>query len=165
MILNWTKSNCQGSIILDILRYARIKPQVLQVELHPYLTQEPLVKLVKELGIALTAYSSFGPQGYVELGMDRGAPSLFAAEPVTRIAQKHGKTPPQVLLRWATQRKIAVIPKSNTQRQWEDNLNCDSFDLDEAELKGISALNINMRVGCSASKYTNLNVLKQSDFS
>lgn len=59
---NFYFSNCNGSLILDVLRYARIEPQVLQVELHPYLSQEPLVKLVKLLGIAITAYSSFGPQ-------------------------------------------------------------------------------------------------------
>jgi len=55
-------SNYNGALILDVLRYARIEPQVLQVELHPYLTQEPLVNLVKLLGIQITAYSSFGPQ-------------------------------------------------------------------------------------------------------
>lgn len=55
-------SNCSGSLILDVLRYARIEPQVLQVELHPYLTQTALVNLAKTLGIAVTAYSSFGPQ-------------------------------------------------------------------------------------------------------
>lgn len=55
-------SNIQGALILDVMRYARIEPQVLQVEIHPYLTQEPLLKLAKTLGIAVTAYSSFGPQ-------------------------------------------------------------------------------------------------------
>ena len=55
-------SNCSGSLILDVLRYARIEPQVLQVELHPYLVQTALVDLAKALNIAVTAYSSFGPQ-------------------------------------------------------------------------------------------------------
>lgn len=54
-------SNVQGSLLVDVLRYARIPPQVLQVEIHPYLTQEPLVKLAQGHGIAVTAYSSFGP--------------------------------------------------------------------------------------------------------
>jgi D-xylose reductase len=85
-------SNFQGSLIIDLLRYARIPPQVLQVELHPYLTQEGLVRLTKELGIAITAYSSFGPTSYVELGIDQGAPSLLEQNAVTSVAQKYSKS-------------------------------------------------------------------------
>jgi D-xylose reductase len=65
---------------------------VLQVELHPYLTQEPLLKFAKQLGIAVTAYSSFGPQSYVELSMDRGAPSLLEHDLVGNIASSKGKS-------------------------------------------------------------------------
>jgi diketogulonate reductase-like aldo/keto reductase len=52
----------------------------------------------------------------------------------------------QVLLRWATQRGIAVIPKSNDQGRLVANLDCNSFDLSESELSALSALNINLRV-------------------
>jgi diketogulonate reductase-like aldo/keto reductase len=54
-------SNVQGSLLLDVLRYARFQPQVIQTELHPYLTFESFVKLAQLHGIAVTAYSSFGP--------------------------------------------------------------------------------------------------------
>lgn len=54
-------SNVQGSLLLDILRSARIPPQVIQNEIHPNLTMEPFVKLAQLHGIAVTAYSSFGP--------------------------------------------------------------------------------------------------------
>jgi diketogulonate reductase-like aldo/keto reductase len=64
----------------------------LQVELHPYLTQEALVALAKELGIAITAYSSFGPQSYIELSMDRAAPSLLAHGVVTNLANQYKKS-------------------------------------------------------------------------
>ncbi|KAJ7170031.1 Aldo keto reductase [Mycena filopes] len=140
-------SNCQGSLILDILRYARIKPQVLQVELHPYLTQEALVNLAKKHDIAITAYSSFGPQSYVELSMDQGADSLLDGHTVVAsVASKHQKTPAQVLLRWATQRGIAVIPKSNNEQRLTQNLDSHGFDLAPEEIKAISALNINLRL-------------------
>ncbi|KAJ4485806.1 NADP-dependent oxidoreductase domain-containing protein [Lentinula aciculospora] len=139
-------SNCSGSIICDIFRYARIEPQVLQVEIHPYLTQEPLLKFAKTLGIAVTAYSSFGPQSYLELGMDKGVTALFEHDAVTSAASKVGKTPAQVLLRWAIQRGLAVIPKSNSPERLVLNLQSEDFELSDADMKAISALNINLRL-------------------
>ena len=85
-------SNAQGSLILDVYRYARIEPQVLQVEIHPYLTQEPLVKYCKLLNMAVTAYSSFGPQSYVELGGSKNAVSLLQHDVVSSIASKNQKS-------------------------------------------------------------------------
>jgi D-xylose reductase len=52
-------SNFQGSLIMDLLRYARIRPALLQVEIHPYLTQESLVEFAHKEGINVTAYSSY----------------------------------------------------------------------------------------------------------
>ncbi|KAL5519152.1 hypothetical protein ACEPAH_835 [Sanghuangporus vaninii] len=139
-------SNCQGSLILDILRYARIEPQVLQVEIHPYLAQEALIKLNKVLGIAITAYSSFGPQSYLELGMNKGVVSLLEHDAIATIAKAHARTPAQVILRWATQQGLAVIPKSNNHERLVANLKCNDFNLTEAEMKQISSLNINLRL-------------------
>ncbi|KAJ7361585.1 NADP-dependent oxidoreductase domain-containing protein [Mycena albidolilacea] len=139
-------SNSQGSLILDVLRYARIKPQVLQVELHPYLTQEHLVELANTLDIKVTAYSSFGPQSYIELDMDRGASSLLTHDVVTGLANQYKKTTAQVLLRWATQRGIAVVPKSNDPERLIQNLDSESFDLKPEEIKALSSLNCNLRL-------------------
>lgn len=140
-------SNFNGQLIMDLLRYAKIVPATLQVEHHPYLTQEGLVKLAQDHGMAVTAYSSFGPQSFLELDMQRAkdTPLLFDNQTVKSIADKHKKTPAQVLLRWATQRNIAVIPKSNNQNRLAQNLDVTSFDLDADELKEISALNKNLR--------------------
>jgi D-xylose reductase len=85
-------SNFAGGLILDLLRYARIKPAVLQVEIHPYLTQDALVQLARNLGIAVTAFSSFGPQGYIELNMHKGAETLFNHDTVLKIANNHKKS-------------------------------------------------------------------------
>lgn len=65
---------------------------MLQVELHPYLTQEALVKLCKTFDIAVTAYSSFGPQSYVELGIDKDAPSLLEHSTTAAVANAYGKS-------------------------------------------------------------------------
>ena len=58
-------SNFQGSLILDMLRYAKIRPAVLQIEHHPYLVQPTLLRLAKDEGIAVTAYSTFGPSSFL----------------------------------------------------------------------------------------------------
>jgi len=147
LVRNIGVSNVAGALLVDILSYARIEPQVLQVELHPYLTQEALLKLAKTLGIAVTAYSSFGPQSYLELGFKEGAvKALFEQDPVVKAARAHERNPAQVLLRWATQRGIAVIPKTNDLQRLFSNLDCTSFDLTEGEIDVISALNINLRL-------------------
>lgn len=140
-------SNFQGSLILDLLRYAKIRPATLQIEHHPYLVQPTLLQLAKDEGIAVTAYSSFGPQSFVELGWDKAkdTPVLFEHSVISAAAKKHNKTPAQVLLRWATQRGISVIPKSNNQARLQQNLEVTSFDLDKSEIDAISALDRNLR--------------------
>lgn len=82
-------SNVAGVLLVDMLSYARLQPQVLQVELHPYLTQESLLRLAKTLGIAVTAYSSFGPQSYLELGFKGKVKPLFEQDVVAKVAQAH----------------------------------------------------------------------------
>jgi len=139
-------SNCQGSLIFDVLRYAKVQPSVLQVEMHPYLTQLPLLEFCKNQGIAVTAYSSFGPQSYLELGMGEGIPSLFTHDKVASVAKTHGKTTAQVLLRWATQRGVAVIPKSTDNGKIKANLEHTGFDLTDEDLKAINSLNQNIRM-------------------
>ena len=60
-------------------------------------------------------------------------------------AAKHGKTPAQVLLRWATQRGVAVIPKSNDQGRLAQNLDVVGFDLDKDDMDQISGMDIGLR--------------------
>ena len=107
-------SNFQAQSLYDMLTYVKHPVSALQIEHHPYLTQPGLIKMAQTHDIAVTAYSSFGPQSFLELPPDfrrRAAdvPLLFDAEPVKKTAEKHGKTPAQVLLRWATQRYVPPI--------------------------------------------------------
>ncbi len=86
-------SNSAGPIILDVLRYNKKPISVLQIEHHPYLTQEPLVELCKYAGIAITGYCSFGPQSWLELNMGQGAKSLLKDnETINKIASEHKKS-------------------------------------------------------------------------
>ena len=72
-------------------------------------------------------------------------PLLMENAVVKKAAEAHGKTPAQVLLRWSTQRGIAVIPKSNQQARLQQNLDVTQWDLSEKEITDISALNKNLR--------------------
>ncbi|GAB0137678.1 NAD(P)H-dependent D-xylose reductase (XR) [Epichloe bromicola] len=140
-------SNYQAQGIYDLLKYARIRPATLQIELHPYLQQRNLVSLAKEEGIAITAYSSFGPTGFIELGMDRAknvAP-LMEHDAITSMATKHNKTPAQVLLRWASQQGLAVIPKTSRPSVMTQNLDSTDFILDQQDMDRIAEMDLNLR--------------------
>lgn len=140
-------SNFQGSLILDLLRYAKIRPATLQIEHHPYLVQPTLLKLAQAEGIAVTAYSSFGPQSFIELEWQKAkdTPVLFEHPVVTKIAEKYKRTPAQVLLRWSTQRGLAVIPKSNNPERLQQNLDVNAFEMTPEELDSISGLDRQLR--------------------
>lgn len=91
-------SNYTGALLLDLFTYAKVKPATLQIEHHPYYVQPNLLKLAEQHGIAVTAYSSFGPQSFLECDMKVAAdtPLLFDHPVITKIAEAHGKTPAQV---------------------------------------------------------------------
>ncbi|KAH8899417.1 Aldo/keto reductase [Thozetella sp. PMI_491] len=140
-------SNFQAQLVYDLLRHAKIPPATLQIEHHPYLVQQELVNLCKAEGITVTAYSSFGAQSFLEFKMAHAesAVPLFEDTTIKSIADKHGRTTAQVLLRWATQRGLAVIPKSSSEERLKANLACTDFDLTDGEIASISALNKGIR--------------------
>lgn len=143
-------SNYNGGLVYDVLNYCRIKPVALQVEHHPYLTQSNLVEFCKMNHIQVVAYSSFGPQSYVELNSDVAIDTvpLFEHPTVKKIAEAHGAgiTTSQVLLRWATQQGVAIIPKSSKKERLLANLKIDeALTLTEDELKEINNINRNLR--------------------
>nr|UMZ45331.1 hypothetical protein [Paramyrothecium sp.] len=140
-------SNYQAQTLYDTLKYAKVRPATLQVELHPYLQQTELVRLAKEEGIVVTAYSSFGPTGFIELDMDRAksAAPLLEHEAIKGIASKVNKSPAQVLLRWATQRGLAVIPKTSRPEVMKQNLDCVSWDIDQEDMDRIAKMDLNLK--------------------
>ncbi|KAL4799471.1 NADP-dependent oxidoreductase domain-containing protein [Aspergillus venezuelensis] len=154
-------SNFHIQLLRDLLAYARIPPAVLQIEHHPYLAQSRLVNFAKRNAVAVTAYCSFGPssdaasavlargsKGKMPLkstGIKASAQLSLLDHPLIRvIAQRHGKTPSQVLLRWATQRGVAVIPKSSSLVHLQQNLDMQWW-LGGQEIESISALNMGLR--------------------
>ncbi len=140
-------SNFQAQLIYDLLRYARIRPATLQIEHHPYLVQQELLNLAKREGIAVTAYSSFGPASFLEFNMQHAVKltPLIEDETIKSIAAKYGRDPSQILLRWATQRGLAIIPKSTRPALIASNLASIEFDLSEEDIAKISAYDRGIR--------------------
>lgn len=140
-------SNYQAQTLYDTLKYARIRPATLQIELHPYLQQNELVKLAKSEGITVTAYSSFGPTGFIETDMDsaKTAAPLMEHDAIKAMATKYNKSTAQILLRWATQRGLAVIPKTSRPAVMTQNLDCTSFDLDQEDTAAINKMDLNLK--------------------
>ncbi|WP_189938978.1 aldo/keto reductase [Streptomyces sulfonofaciens] len=113
-----------------------IIPAVNQIELHPQFQQREARAFHGEQGIATEAWSPLGQgKGLLEV------PALSA------IAQKHGRTPAQIVLRWHVQIGNVVIPKSVTPSRIRENIDVFSFELDQEDLGAISALNENRRLG------------------
>ena len=75
----------------------------------------------------------------------KDAPKLFENNTILSIASSHKRSPAQVILRWCTQRGIAVIPKSNSLQRQKENLNTEDFNLSEEDIKAISALDRGLR--------------------
>lgn len=139
-------SNFGAQLIMDLLRYARIRPAALEIEHHPYLVQRGLIEYVQKEGIAVIAYSSFCTMSFIELDLPdaKSTPSLFNQDIVKSIARKHSKTPAQVLLRWSTQRNIVVIPKSDAPEYLVDNKDVTAWDLEASELDALDGLDKNL---------------------
>ncbi len=98
----------------------------LQIECHPYLDQTRMRGVVNELGMAMTAYCPIGRN---------------MTDPVlTGIAERHGKTPPQVTLRWHIQQNVIAIPKSQTPSRIAENIDVFDFTLSDDEMAAITGL-------------------------
>lgn len=152
-------ANFGTALLRDLLNYAEIRPTTLQVELHPYLAQEKLLRFCHESDIHVTAFSPLGALSYVPLGM-AGARDSVLEEPCVRAAAgRLGRSPAQVVLRWGVQRGTSVIPKTSQARRLAENQAIGDFQLSNVEMQAISALDRNHRfndpgVFCEAAFHT-----------
>lgn len=110
-----------------------VAPVLNQVELHPYFQQRPLRRFHQKAGIATQSWSP--------LGVWRGGPASPLDDAVVRsVADKHGKTPAQVVLRWHLDNGLLVVSKSARPARIEENFQLWDFALDDDDLGNMAAL-------------------------
>ncbi|CAI2376062.1 unnamed protein product [Moneuplotes crassus] len=142
-------SNFNVQSLLDMLAYCRIKPVCNEVELHPYLVQDELVKFMKDNEIVPIAFCPLIRGGQQE----RRAPKdVFKLDIIQELATKYEKTAGQILLNWGLQRGHIVIPKSSKKSRLVENLDCNSFILDQEDVDKLTALNCDWRI-CTTKNY------------
>jgi diketogulonate reductase-like aldo/keto reductase len=145
LVRNIGVCNFNCSLLRDLRSYARIRPAVLQVELHPYLTQEKLLRFCHDNHIVVTGFSPLGAQSYFSLNMAEQSESILQQPVVEEAAARHGKTPAQIVLRWGVQRGTSIVPKTTNPARLRENLSLFDFELSAEEMASISSLNRNRR--------------------
>lgn len=129
-------SNFGQEQLTRLVDEASVVPALNQVELHPYFPQTELRAFHAEHGIATEAWSPLGQ------GKD-----LLAEPALVKIAEKHGRTVAQVVLRWHLQSGIIAIPKSVTPSRIRENLDVAGFELDAEDLAAIAGVATGERIG------------------
>ena len=115
-----------------------------QVECHPYLAQDKLLKFCEGHDIKITAYSPLGSPDRPWAKV--GDVELLKEARLKEIGERYGKTPAQVVIRWQIQRGVVAIPKSVTPARIEENWNVFDFQLTEDEMKLIPSFECNGRL-------------------
>ena len=123
-------SNFYVDRMVDIASFARVKPAVNQIEIHPHHQQNEQLEWHNKYGIQLEAWAPFG----------EGRGGMFELPELKAIGEKYGKTPAQVMLRWHIQRGIVVIPKSTHIERMEENFNVFDFELTAEDMEIIATL-------------------------
>ncbi|MEU4252604.1 aldo/keto reductase [Amycolatopsis sp. NPDC026612] len=135
-------SNFQPAHLDRLAEETGTVPAVNQIELHPALQQPALREYHQEHGIATEAWSPLARAGVL------GDPVL------TRLAEKHGRTAAQVVLRWHVQLGNIVFPKSSSPERMRQNLDVFGFALDDEEMAEIGRLDEGRRTGADPDTFT-----------
>ena len=125
----------------ELSKQSETKPEVNQVEIHPFFTQEKLIRYCRENNIIVTAYSPLGSRHLIKTNE-----SITQQQIIIRLAEKYNCTPAQIILAWGMARGYAVIPKSVNADRINENIGAISVQLTDSEVKLISSMNRNQRI-------------------
>ena len=128
-------SNFHGKKLKRLLENAEIKPHVIQLEAHPYCTEDEIMQELKPYGTRLMSWYPLG----------HGDSKLLNEEIFVKLAEKYGKTPAQVILRWHTQMGFIVIPGSKNPEHIKANKDIFDFALSDDEMDEIKKLKNNVK--------------------
>lgn len=126
-------SNFYPDRMVDIASFARVKPTVNQIEIHPHNVQTESRKWHEKYGVQLEAWAPLG----------EGRGDMFTLPELKKVAEKHGKTVAQVILRWHIQHGTVVIPKTVHSERMRENFDIFGFTLDSDDMAVIDALDRN----------------------
>lgn len=130
-------SNYQQNHLQEIIDLKSLVPAVNQIELHPYLSQQPLVDFSKHHNIHIQSWSP----------LCANKNNLLQEQLLQEIGKKYSKTAAQVVLRWNIERGLIVIPKSSNPKRQAENLDVFDFKLTDEDIQKINSLNRDERVG------------------
>ena len=128
-------SNWYIEELTEFLPQVSITPALVQNEIHPYYQEQEVVPFIQEKGIAVQCWYPLGGRGYTK--------ELLNNEVILQIAEKHGVSAAQGILRWDLQRGIIVIPGSSNPEHIKENLDLFGFELSEEEMEQIRSLDRN----------------------
>lgn len=138
-------SNTSIKKLTGLMETSCIKPEMNQIELHPFLQQNDMLAYCKNNQILVTAYAPLGSGDRPAILKSKDEKSLFDNPVIIKISQENGCSPAQVLIRWAIQRGTAVIPKSVNPTRLAENLNSMNIELSLQDMDSLSKLNTNAR--------------------
>lgn len=128
-----------------LLRNATLKPEVNQIEMHPFLAQNKMLEYCALHKIHLTAYAPLGTGVGSMRDVKDKKPSLLNNSLIKLIAKDHSASPAQVLLAWAMQRGTSVIPKSVNPKRIAENFKAMQIFLKPVEMEQINELDFDYR--------------------
>lgn len=125
-------SNWYVEELEEFLPQVNITPALVQNEIHPYYQENDVIPYIQELGITVQGWYPFGGRGHTA--------ELLGDETISAIAEAHGVTSAQVILRWNLQKGVVVIPGSSNPDHIQENLDLFGFELTEEEMNQMNAL-------------------------